>query len=192
MNTSQGKGRCEECHSDHGPLYDCQKNTPTTESVEKPESQTPRTDACFSAWNLKVPGAQDPVRLMRELEKELTTLESQIPLSSGKTRNTAAEMLGEVLRHIDDPALNASHGCVEVTNARSVVDGLIGQLVAAHLEIERLTEILSAWKLSSVARELAAQRDEARRIAEAYRRVWELCSAAVDETPNGDPLPWTK
>ena len=36
------------------------------------------------------------------------------------------------------------------------------------------------------------ERNEARRIAEAYRHVWELCSAAVDETPNYDPLPWQK
>lgn len=34
------------------------------------------------------------------------------------------------------------------------------------------------------------QRDEARRIASEYRRVWEMVSAAVDETPNPDPLPW--
>lgn len=36
------------------------------------------------------------------------------------------------------------------------------------------------------------QRDEARTFAEAYRRVWEKVTAAVDETPNSDPLPWLK
>lgn len=34
------------------------------------------------------------------------------------------------------------------------------------------------------------QRDEARRIAEAYRSVWEKVSDAIDEAPNHDPLPW--
>jgi len=42
------------------------------------------------------------------------------------------------------------------------------------------------------ARRLERERDEARRIAEAYRKVWEICSNAVDTTPNWDPLPWKR
>lgn len=39
---------------------------------------------------------------------------------------------------------------------------------------------------------LEQERDEARRIAEAYRDVWEMCTAAVETCPNPDPLPWKK
>jgi hypothetical protein len=39
---------------------------------------------------------------------------------------------------------------------------------------------------------LRAALDEARRIAEAYRTVWESCAAAVETCPNPDPLPWSK
>jgi hypothetical protein len=39
---------------------------------------------------------------------------------------------------------------------------------------------------------LRAALDEARRIAEAYRTVWESCAAAVETCPNPDPLPWNK
>ena len=40
------------------------------------------------------------------------------------------------------------------------------------------------------ARMLERERDEARKFAEEYRRVWEMVSDAIDETPNHDPLPW--
>jgi hypothetical protein len=51
------------------------------------------------------------------------------------------------------------------------------------------------WQFAAVAdrrlvTKLEDERDEARRIAEAYRDVWEMCSAAVDTCPNPDPLPW--
>jgi hypothetical protein len=39
-------------------------------------------------------------------------------------------------------------------------------------------------------RQMERERNEARRIAEAYRQVWDKVFAAVDETPNPDPLPW--
>ena len=45
-----------------------------------------------------------------------------LPLSTGKTRNHARELLGEVLRHRQGLG---SHGCVEVVNAIEVVDMLI-------------------------------------------------------------------
>jgi hypothetical protein len=49
-------------------------------------------------------------------------------------------------------------------------------------------------ELSDNATEIAErrerERDEARRIAEAYRDVWEMCAAAVETCPNPDPLPW--
>jgi hypothetical protein len=54
---------------------------------------------------------------------------------------------------------------------------------------------MDAESINAMAREIArlrAERDEARRLAEEYRRVWEACSAAVDLTPNPDPLPWKR
>lgn len=44
--------------------------------------------------------------------------------------------------------------------------------------------------LANLAEKLERERDEARRLAFEYRRVWEKVSDAVDETPNYDPLPW--
>jgi hypothetical protein len=52
-------------------------------------------------------------------------------------------------------------------------------------ELERELNELKEWK-ESATKNLA----EARRIAEAYRYVWDLVSAAVDTCPNTDPLPW--
>jgi hypothetical protein len=51
------------------------------------------------------------------------------------------------------------------------------------------------WQFLDVAdrqlvTKLERERDEAQRIARAYRVVWEQVSAAVDTCPNHDPLPW--
>jgi hypothetical protein len=51
------------------------------------------------------------------------------------------------------------------------------------------------WQFCDVAdrrlvTKLEQERDEAKRIARAYREVWEQVSAAVDACPNHDPLPW--
>ena len=51
------------------------------------------------------------------------------------------------------------------------------------------------WEFSHLAdrrlvTKLERERDEARHLAEAYRGVWEGCTAAVDECPTPDPLPW--
>ena len=40
------------------------------------------------------------------------------------------------------------------------------------------------------ARKLERERDEARQFAEHYRAFWERVEAAIDDCPNGDPLPW--
>ena len=45
-------------------------------------------------------------------------------------------------------------------------------------------------RLHEENQKLKEELKEARRLAEAYREVWELCSRAVDQCPNDDPLPW--
>lgn len=62
------------------------------------------------------------------------------------------------------------------------------QAVRPWMDLQNMTTF--ARQLERENTTLLKERDEARRIAGAYRRVWELCAAAVDETPNHDPLPW--
>ena len=61
--------------------------------------------------------------------------------------------------------------------------------------IEMLQEEVKCLKstrdfLEANLKELRSQVQEARRIAEAYREVWEDCSRAVDKCQIPDPLPW--
>jgi len=60
------------------------------------------------------------------------------------------------------------------------------------MELQRRLHDLheSSDRLRNRIGELERERDEARRIARAYRVVWEQVSAAVDTCPNPDPLPW--
>lgn len=44
--------------------------------------------------------------------------------------------------------------------------------------------------MSIHAEKLERERNEARQIAEHYRAFWERVEAAIDDCPNGDPLPW--
>lgn len=57
---------------------------------------------------------------------------------------------------------------------------------------ERATkrEILGLRAAANDIENLRKERDEARRYAEVYRKIWEECSAAIDNSPNSDPLPW--
>jgi len=57
-------------------------------------------------------------------------------------------------------------------------------------DLEEMWRLFRAHGSNSDTRQLEAERDEARRIAEAYREVVDKVNAAVDETPNPDPLPW--
>ena len=44
--------------------------------------------------------------------------------------------------------------------------------------------------LVNLCAKLERERDEAQKFAEEYRKFWELIESAMDDYPNGDPLPW--
>jgi hypothetical protein len=72
-------------------------------------------------------------------ESHCSTISTEEPLSTGKTRNHARALLGEVLRH--EQGLG-SHGCVEVANAIRVIDTLIGDRECLAVENSRLRGLL--------------------------------------------------
>lgn len=83
--------------------------------------------------------AADIVEKHAELKGKLAECEASLPLSTGKTRNHAIDLLGEVLRHRQGLG---SHGCVEVANAIRVIDSLIGDRECLAVENSKLRGVI--------------------------------------------------
>lgn len=90
-------------------------------------------------WGLNADSETSSLRAqLAEAIRERDELLASLPLSSNRTREEARKLLGEVLRHVTNEKLQASHGCVEVTNAAAVVDRLIGERDALRSQVSML------------------------------------------------------
>lgn len=142
------------CHAGCGVIANANTETSLAEVTKgiHPDYLSASLQDCIRAVKREIELRSERDTLQAKVEE----LEASLPLSTNRTKDQAIEMLGEVLRHRQGLG---SHGCVEVTNAISVIDLLIGQRNSLAAENENLRR--KNLENSRLASELSVERDEA-------------------------------
>jgi hypothetical protein len=141
-----GEGECEFCEPDgqgnHAPRCPVQLER---ELATEQAAHDQIASLCFAAGAESSDGTSVAAvkSVIALLATERAARERDIPTITNRTKNEAAQRIGEVLRHTDGPN-SASHGCVEVTKVLSELEYWIGRAESAEAKAGDATKLREA------------------------------------------------